>query len=101
MHGATLALTQAALPAENFKHHGIDVAALGDGMAVAAMRAGNIVDLLLQLLADADGARLLPGIKMNEARDLAIAEFDMKPLLELTDRLHLAVGLQQFFPAEL
>jgi Holliday junction resolvase len=70
-------------------------------MAMAAMGAGDIVDVLLEVLAHANGACLFPGVKMDETRDFAIAEFDVEPLLEFADGLHLAVGLQQLFSAEL
>jgi hypothetical protein len=38
---------------------------------------------------------------MNEARYFTIAEFDMQPFLELADRFHPPVRLQQFVSAKL
>ena len=76
------------------------VAALGDAVAVAAMGAGDVVDVG-QMHADADARCLLAGIEMHEARDVAGGELVVHALLELADRAHLAIGLEQIFTAQL
>ncbi len=68
---------------------------------MAAMGAGDVVDVLAQMQADADGAGLLAGIEMHEAGDRAIGELDMHPLLELADGLHLPIGAQEIVATEL
>ena len=42
---------------------------------------------------DAGAGSFLAGIEMHEARDVALGEFGMQPLLEFADRAHGAVGL--------
>ena len=50
---------------------------------------------VVQMHHDAGGRGLLAGIEMDEARNIALGEFDMQPLLEFADRAHGAIGLQQ------
>ena len=91
MHGAALAAAEPVLAPENLVHHAVDVAALGDAMAVAAMRGGDGV-AVVEMHADADARRLLAGIKMHEAGDVAGRELLVHPLLEFADQPHAAVG---------
>ena len=101
MHRAALAVAQPAILAEDLQHHALDVAALGDAVAMAAMGAGDVVALGAELLADADGAGFLAGIEMHEAGDLAVRELDMQPLLELADRTHPPIGLLELAAVQL
>src|SRR5260370_39713463 len=85
VYRAALAATEAALLAEQLLHHAADVAALGDRMAVPAMRAGDVV-LGSKVLADADRRGFLAGVEMDKAGDAALGEFLLKPRLEPRDR---------------
>ena len=86
--------------AEDLLHHRLDVAALGDAVAVAAMGRGDVI-LLTEVHADADRGGLLTGVEMDEARDLAGGEFVMYPILELPDRAHPSIGQEQIVSTHL
>ena len=98
MHRAALAAAQAVLAAEDLGHHGLEVAALGDAVAVAAVGRGDAV-LVVQVQADADAGGLLAGVEMDEARDVAGRELLVNGVLELADGAHLPVRLEQLFTA--
>ena len=72
----------------------VHVAALGDAVAVAAMRADDVVGVV-EVLADADRDRFLARVEVREAGDLARRDLDVQAFLEFADRLHLAVGALQ------
>ena len=72
------------------------VAALGDAVAVAAMGAGDVVDVG-QVHAEADARGFLAGVEMDEARDVAGRELVVHALLELADHPHPVIGLEQVF----
>jgi hypothetical protein len=55
------------------------------------MRAHDVVGIV-EVLAHPDGDGFLARVQVREARDLARGDFHVQALLELTDRLHLAVG---------
>src|SRR6185437_4452757 len=63
VHAATLAVAVACLLAQQFSEHQVNLGALGDAVAVAAMRAGDVV-ILPQRSADADGDRFLSAIEV-------------------------------------
>ena len=100
VHRAALAVAEAVALAVDLGHHALDVAALGDRVAVAAMRAGDVV-VGAEVGADAGRDRLLARVEMHEARDLAGGELGVQALLELADRAHHAVGLEQLVLGEL
>src|SRR4029077_20629113 len=100
VHRAALAAAQPALLGEELLHHQRGVAALGDAVAMAAMGAGDIVPGP-EMGADADGGGLLAGIEMDKARDAALGELFLHPLLEAADRRHVAIRLQQFVALQL
>jgi hypothetical protein len=100
VHGAALAPAQALLAAEDLEHHAELVAALGDAVAVAAVRAGDVV-AVVQVHAKPHPGRLLAGVEVDEARDVARRELLVDGVLELPDHPHAAVGLQQVLAAEL
>jgi hypothetical protein len=77
-------------------HHGTGVAALGDAVAVAAMGAGDAIDIG-QVHAEAHARGFLAGVEMHEARDVAGRELVVHALLELADRPHLMVRFKQIF----
>jgi len=54
-----------------------------------------------QMLAHPDRDGFLPAIKVREARNLAGLDLDVEPFLEFADDLHLAIGAQQRFAAQL
>src|SRR5690606_34305159 len=95
-----LALAQAVATAVDLLHHGLDVAALGDAMAVPAMGRNDEV-VAFEIFADADGDRFLTRIEMGEARDLAGHDLRMQTFLEHADRLHLTIGPGQLVTTEL
>jgi hypothetical protein len=94
VHRAALAFARAALLAVDFLHHRDHVHALGDAVAVTAVRAGDAV-AVAQVHHDPGARGLLAGIQVDEAGDVASREVDVQPLLELADRAHRAVGLEQ------
>ena len=94
VHRAALALAEAVGAAVDLEHHALHVAALGDAVPVAAMRADDVVGVV-EVLADADRDRFLARIEVREAGDLARGDFHVQPLLEFADGLHLAVGALQ------
>src|SRR3954453_11025419 len=64
------------------------------------MRRGDII-FWPKMLAHADGRRLLAGIEMDKARDAALRELLLHPLLEAADRDHVAIGADQLLAAQL
>ena len=100
MHRAALAAAQTVAPAEDLGHHAVDVAALGDAVAVAPVGAGDVV-AVVQVDAHADGGCFLPGVEMDESGNAAFGKLAMHTLLELADRVHGAVALQKLFAIEL
>ena len=99
VHGAALAAAGAGGAPVQFGEHASDVDALGDAVAVAAVGTGNVV-VLAQVQHDAGGGRFLARVQMHEAGQVAGGEFHVHPFLEFPDRLHGAVGPEQFLPAE-
>ncbi len=69
-------------------------------MTVAAMRGGDGV-AIVEMQADADAGRLLAGIEVHEAGDIAGGELVVHPLLELADGPHAAVGVKKIVAREL
>ena len=63
---------------------------------VLAMRSTSV-----RCMQNADARGLLAGVEMDEARDVAGRELVVDALLELADRAHLVVGLEQIVAAEL
>ena len=94
VHRTGPALAQAVAPAVDLQHHPLHVAALGDAVAVAAVGRDDIV-VVGQVFAHADRDGFLAAIEVGEAGDFALGDLGVKPLLELADRLHLAVGPEQ------
>src|SRR5437016_9894396 len=99
MHRAAFALAVAGLPPVKLGHHAVEVGALGDAVAVAAMRRDDPV-ALPERGADADRDRLLADIAMHNAVDLAGVVVGRSAFLEaangqhLTQHLALLIGRQ-------
>ena len=89
VHRAAAALAVAGRLAEEFGEHPLHVRALGDAVAVAAMRRGDLV-LDRQRHADADRARFLADRQMHRAVDQAARVAVLRALLEAADQIHLA-----------
>src|SRR5262249_59529038 len=70
VHRAALALAIAGLPAVELGHHAVEVGALGDAVAVAAMGRDDPV-AEIEGRADADGDRPLPDPAGHHTTDLA------------------------------
>ena len=96
VHRTALAAADARVLAENFRHHPMHVASLGDAVPVAAMRRGDMVGLG-EMHAHAHRRRLLPGIEMGVARNVAARHLGADAILEDANGPHCAVRLQQFF----
>ena len=94
VHRAALAVADAGALAPDLGHHAVDVHALGDAVAVAAVSAGDAV-VLAQVHADAGGRRFLAGVEVHEAGNVAAGKLGVQTLLELADRPHGAVRLEQ------
>ena len=92
VHRAALALAVAGLPPVELGHHAVEVGALGDAVAVAAMRRDDPV-AAIERGADADGDRLLADVAVHDAVDLAGEIIGRGALLEAADGEHLAQHL--------
>src|SRR5207249_11526105 len=84
VHRAALAAAVARLLAEQLGEHAVDRRALGQAVAVTAMRARDEV-VAAQRLADADGHGLLAYIKVGQARHLGALVELVHLLLEGAD----------------
>ena len=69
-------------------------------MSVAAVCRGDHVGGP-ELGADADGGRLLSGVEMDEAGNLAASEFVVDAILETPDRSHAAIAVEEKLPTVL
>ena len=87
MHRAAAPAADAVGLAEELGHHPPRIGALGERMAVAAMRRGHPVGPA-QVRADADAGRLLADVEMQEARRLALAAGDLRHALEPPQQHH-------------
>ena len=99
VHRAALALAVAGVSAEELRHHEVEVAALGDDVAVAAVGAGDVV-IIPQALAHRRGDRLLAQIQMGEAVDLALCEQPRGCRLESADAAHTEIDVFHLFFAD-
>ena len=94
VHGATLALTIAGSAAKEFGHHLLDIGALGDAMAVATVRTGDIIGLR-EMRADGNGHGFLANVRMQGAHDFALAGLVFRLFLEQADAPHARVDFLQ------
>ena len=92
VHGAALALAVAGLPPVELGHHAVEVGALGDAVAVAAMRRDDPV-AAIERGTDADGDCLLADVAVHDAVDLAGMVVGRGAFLEAADGEHLAQHL--------
>ena len=96
VHGAAAALAQAFLLAVNLSHHALDIGALGDAVAVAAVSGLDHI-VLAEGGADTGGDSLLTDVQVNEARDLTGQEIMLDGLLELADGAHGLIEMLRLF----
>ena len=100
VHAAAFALAVAGRAAEQFGEHPIELAAFRDEVAVAAVRAGDLV-VARQMHHHAGGDRLLADVEVQGAGDLAgfhqLAGF----FFEDADADHAAVDIEQDFVVRL
>ena len=87
MHRAALALAIAGLSAVELGHHAVEVGALGDAVAMAAMGRNDPV-ALAKRRTDADRDRLLAYVAVDDAVDFAGEIVGRGALLETPDRQH-------------
>ena len=99
VHAAALAAGVAGGTPEQLGHHAVDVAALGDGVAVTAVRAGDVV-VRAQRRGDADADRLHADVRMGGATHLARAIERQCVLLERADGHHQAQRLFETLAAQ-
>ena len=93
MHRAAFPAAETALLSENLEHHALHIAAFGDAVAVAAVRASDVI-LNAEMNARARGDGLLPRIQMYEAGDVARHEFDVNAVLEFPDGAHSTIRIE-------
>ena len=94
VHRAAFAVAIAVAAAEQLGHHQVDVGALGDGVAVAAMGAGDAVGSA-EGGAHPHGNGFLADIGVDHAGDVALVKFFDGPGVKSTDGDHLSVHIQQ------
>ena len=94
MHRAAAAAAAAVELAVKLGEQDVGVHALGERMAVAAVRRGDPIRRG-EMGAGADRHRLFADIKMQEARSLALAAGDLRRRLEFPQELHLLVERNQ------
>ncbi len=93
VHGAAAPAGGAVAPPVQLGHQRVRRDALGQRMAVPAMGAGDPVGRP-QMRADADRARLLADIEMQEARRLACPAGDLRRQLKPAQQHHLLIQAQ-------
>ena len=94
VHRAAEAAAVAGSPAEQLRHHRVQVAALGDHVPVASVMADDVV-VRPQHRAHADRHGLLADAAVRGAQDLARLEELGRTLLEAADAQHLPVELAE------
>ena len=88
VHAAAVAAAVAVLAAEDLGHHAGEIEALGDAMAVTAVRARDQV-VRPELRADADGDRLHADVRVHGTVDQPLVEQPAGADLEGADPAHL------------
>src|SRR5215510_9891922 len=87
VHGATLALTIAGSTAKQLGHHAFDIGALGNAMAVAAVRASDVIRIL-QMCTNRHSHGFLTDVGMQGPHDFALAGLIFRLLLEEANAPH-------------
>ncbi len=100
VHAAALAFAVAGRAAEQLGEHAVELAALGDEVTVAAVRAGDLV-VARQVHHHAGGDRLLPDIEVQGTRNLAGFHQLSGLFFEDADADHAAVDIEQDFVVRL
>ena len=98
VHRAALALAVAGVAAEELGHHEIQIAALGDDVAVATVGRRDEV-IIPQALAHRRSDRFLTQIQVGKAVDLALGEQILGCRLESTDAAHAGIDVFHLFSA--
>ena len=80
-------------------HHAVHIHALGNAVPVSPVCTGNAV-VVMQMLQHTHGYGFLSGIQMHESRNVSPGKIDVQTLLEIADRAHLPVHIQQCLPVE-
>ena len=99
VHGAAAPAATSVALAEELGHQRARRDALGERMAVPAMRGGDPVGWP-QMRADADCGRLLADVEMQEARRLALAAGDLRRAFEAPQQHHLLIEAEQCVAVE-
>ena len=100
MHAPALALADPVCFPEELRHHPVDVHALADALAVAAVRGVDEV-LRLEGGTDARARGLFTDAEVRRAVNLSKAEQAHRCFLEGPAERHLLVHVEQFFTREL
>ncbi len=98
VHGAAFTLAIAGFFAKQLGEHAVDRRAFREAMAVAAMRAGDVV-VGTERLADADGDGFLTYIEVSEAGHQGAGVEIVDLFFEQPDHQHPAVHAEQAFGA--
>src|ERR1700685_1526766 len=97
VHRSTFAFAVSGFFAQQFRKHAIRRRALGQAMAMPAMRAGNVV-VAAKRLADTHRDRLFAAIKMSQPRHQRAGIKLVHLLFEGADTYHLPVGVKPLLP---
>src|SRR5262249_37326109 len=92
VHRAALALAIARGAAKEFGHHFLDISALGNAMAVAAVRTGNIIGRL-EVRTNGHSHGFLTNVGMQGPHDFALAGLVFRLLLKQADAPHASINL--------
>ena len=96
VHRPALSLAIAGFLAKQFGEHAVRVCALGEAVAVAAVRAGDVI-FLPERVANAHGDGFFADIKMRQARHNGAGIQVVDLLFKQPDRHHPAIGPQPLF----
>ena len=100
MHAAALALAVAVNAPEQLREHPVELAALGDEVAVATMRAGDLV-FVRQVRHDADGDRFFADIEVKSAGNETVFRHSARLVFEMADSHHAPMDVEQYFVGRL
>ncbi|MOA08640.1 hypothetical protein D3C78_1284260 [compost metagenome] len=93
MHGTAFTTAKPGFLSIDFRHHAVEIAALGNAVPMPPVGRANVV-LIGQVFAHPYGNSFLTGIQMQKTWDLARGVFHMQAFFKLTDFPHFAVGLE-------
>ena len=96
VHGAALALAVTGGTAKELGHHAIDIGALGNAVAVAAVGAGDVIRVL-QVRADGHPHAFFTDVGMQGSHHLTLAGLVFRLLLEQAYAPHALIHVEELF----